>query len=39
MAYLKVIEGEGKLENEEYAKIRKIHTHKREKINRKYFVE
>jgi hypothetical protein len=39
MAHLKVIEGEGKLEDEEYAEIRRIHTHKGERISRKYFVE
>jgi hypothetical protein len=39
MAHLKVIEGEEKLEDEEYAKIRKIHTQKGEKMSRKYLVE
>jgi hypothetical protein len=39
MAHLKVIEGEEKLKNEEYAKIKKIHTHKREKMSRKCLVE
>jgi hypothetical protein len=39
IAHLKVIEGEGKLEDEEYAEIRRIHAHRGEKISREYFVE
>jgi hypothetical protein len=39
IAHLKVIEGEGKLENKEYVEIRKIHAYKKEKMSRKYFVE
>jgi hypothetical protein len=39
MAHLKVIKGEKKLENEEYAEIRRIHTHRGEKMSRKYLVE
>jgi hypothetical protein len=39
IAHLKVIEGEGKLEDEEYAEIRRIHTHRGERMSREYFVE
>jgi hypothetical protein len=39
IAHLKVIEGEGKLEDEEYAKIRRIHANRGERISKKYFVE
>jgi hypothetical protein len=39
MAHLKVIEREEKSKDEEYAKIRKIHTHRRERMSRKYLME
>jgi hypothetical protein len=39
MAHLKVIEGEGKLEDEKYTEIRKIHVHRGERMSREYFVE
>jgi hypothetical protein len=39
MAHLKVIEGEGKIENEEYAEIRRIHAHRGERMSREYLVE
>jgi hypothetical protein len=39
MAHLKVIEGEGKLEDEEYIEIKRIHAYRGKRMSREYFVE